>query len=189
MCRLPRTVATLALFLSLALTGCGNRVAQRVGAEDDTRRVENDLKAIHLMYLAYETANKKPPEKADDLAAIQDQDKQLYGDAFERLKKGDYVVRWKTPQDEATRSRLAREVLAYAAAPAVDGTHVVLMGDGTLQRVDAAKFASMKKEEPLTALRTWRTTGSGRSGPAPPRRPSRSACRPAAGGSRAVGRG
>jgi hypothetical protein len=111
----------------------------RVSHEADLRKEENDLKAIHLMYLAYQTAHNKPPSKVEDLKAIKDQDPQLYGEVYDRVVKGEYTIIWGTPQDAASRAQQAERPLAHRANVNKGTVCPILMGDGTVKRAAVLK--------------------------------------------------
>jgi hypothetical protein len=128
-----RVLLPVLLILPMLSAGCG-----RVSQEGATRQVENDMKALHLMYVAFQMEMNRPPEKVEDLAPIKDKDQALYGGAYERLRKGEYVIKWGTPQDALSRAKLAgTELITPATGPGK--ARVALMGDGSVKRLEAGE--------------------------------------------------
>jgi hypothetical protein len=99
--------------------------------------VANDLQQLGLFYQTYNTDFGRSPAKLEDLKPSIERDMPKL---YESIENGTYVVSW------GVRNLASNLVLAYEKEPDNNGIHYVLMGDGSVQR--------MNDEQLQTALKT-----------------------------------
>jgi hypothetical protein len=102
-------------------------------------RTANDLKQIGLAYHMHIDATGKPPAKAEDLAAFLCNNKRM----VDLLKNEDIVFFYGVGIAQMTEGT-SKTILAYDKE-VPDKGGLVLMGDGSVQKVSAAEFKNATK--------------------------------------------
>ena len=104
-------------------------------------KVENELKQIHLYYQNYLIDHNRPPSKLEDLQELMGANSREY----KALQEGRYVLNWKAIAAGVPRGA-SNTALAYEKDADADGDRYVVLGDGSVHRMNQQQFASATKE-------------------------------------------
>lgn len=118
-------------------SGGGNAASMAVMRGKQITNVKGLMINIGKFYHQYNAENGKSPAKLEEFLAYIRRD---YPAAAKALEDGDLVLNMNTPLS-------SNVVLAYEYKPYVDGTRVVLMGDGSVSTMGAQEFQAASKNQ------------------------------------------
>ena len=87
----------------------------------------NELREFGRFYVMYNTERNKSPSKLEDLKPYMERDAKTL---LEAIKDGYYVVVWNV------RELSSNTLLAYEKTPDGNGDHLVVMGDGSVSKLN-----------------------------------------------------
>jgi hypothetical protein len=106
----------------------------------ETKRSQNNLKEIVLMYHAYADKHNKPPAKTEDLKEVSAE----YAHGYQGLKDGMYEVAWNTNLANVP-SGLDNVLLAWEKEPDANGNRNAITAGGAVKTMNSQEFEAARK--------------------------------------------
>jgi hypothetical protein len=141
----PLRIATLLAFAALAAVGCS-----KLRDAAFRQKTANDFKLLCELYGAYYAARGHGPASVDNLEPLATGDDEAKA-VLHAVRDGRYVLLWGVDVHAVGRTRpgMAFTVLGYEPRVPESGGFV-LMVDGSVLEMKAAKFAAAQKGNALT---------------------------------------